>query len=131
MSDATPWHEWLCACRDAGTEFVNISPLRTDVAALYDPEWIPVRPNTDAALMLALAHVLSSEGLHDRGFLDRYTVGFDRFSSYLFGEIDGTVKDADWAGPDHRCSGRGDPRACPAHGRGPDHDLHGLGAAAR
>ena len=90
-------HEWLCACRDAGTEFVNISPLRTDVAALYDPEWIPVRPNTDAALMLALAHVLASEGLHDRGFLDRYTVGFDRFSSYLFGETDGTVKDADWA----------------------------------
>jgi biotin/methionine sulfoxide reductase len=47
--------------------------------------------------MLALAHVLLTEGLHDRAFLDRYTVGFDRFADYLTGETDGIAKTPDWA----------------------------------
>merc|ERR1739841_5198 len=38
-----------------------------------------------------------AEGLHDAGFLARYTTGFDRFAAYLSGEADGVVKDADWA----------------------------------
>ena len=37
-------------------------------------EWIAIRPNTDAAFMLALAHTWVSGGLHDRAFLDRYCV---------------------------------------------------------
>ena len=34
---------------------------------------MPIIPGTDTALMLALAHTLVAEGLHDRAFLDRYT----------------------------------------------------------
>ena len=90
-------HENLRACYDAGVEFVNVSPLRTDVADMFEPEWIPVRPGTDAALMLALAHTLVAEDLHDKAFLARYTVGFERFRPYLTGEGDGRPKDADWA----------------------------------
>ena len=56
-----------------------------------------MRPSTDAALMLGLAHTLVAEGLHDRAFLDRCTVGFDRFEAYLLGREDGQAKDADWA----------------------------------
>ena len=55
------------------------------------------RPSTDAALMLGLAHTLVAEGLHDRDFLDRCTVGFDRFEAYLLGRADGQAKDAEWA----------------------------------
>ena len=55
------------------------------------------RPSTDAALMLGLAHTLVAEGLHDRAFLDRCTVGFDRFEAYLLGAADGHAKDAAWA----------------------------------
>ncbi len=84
-------------CRAAGMALVNISPLRDDIDPAFDPEWIPVRPNTDTALMLALAHTLVAEALHDTGFLDRCTVGFDRFRPYLMGETDGQPKDADWA----------------------------------
>jgi biotin/methionine sulfoxide reductase len=84
-------------CRAAGMALVNISPLRDDIDPAFDPEWIPVRPNTDTALMLALAHTLVAEGLHDTGFLERCTVGFDRFRLYLMGETDGQPKDADWA----------------------------------
>ncbi len=47
--------------------------------------------------MIALAHTLVAEGLHDRAFLERYTVGFDKFLRYLMGEDDGQPKDAAWA----------------------------------
>ena len=61
------------------------------------PEWLPLRPNSDTALMLGLAHTLASEGLHDRAFLDRYVEGYPRFEDYLFGRGGGTVRNADWA----------------------------------
>src|SRR5262249_57108015 len=55
------------------------------------------RPGTDAALMLALAHVLDAEDLADTAFLDRYTVGYDRFIRYVRGEVDGAAKTPQWA----------------------------------
>lgn len=88
----------LLAAHDAGVQFVNVSLLRSDLLDHVGDDWLAIRPNTDVALMLGLAHVLLSEGLLDRGFLDRYTVGFDRFAAYLTGESDGLAKTADWAG---------------------------------
>lgn len=87
----------LREARAAGTHFVNISPLRDDIAADLEPEWVPVRPNTDVALMLGLAHVLASEGLADQAFLSRYTVGYDVFHAYLTGASDGVAKTPQWA----------------------------------
>ena len=87
----------LMAAQEAGVEFVNISPLRSDLLDRVGADWLAIRPNTDVALMLALAHVLISEDLYDRDFLDRYTVGFDRFAAYLSGETDGVAKTPEWA----------------------------------
>jgi len=87
----------ISAAQDAGVRFVNISPLRSDLMAAVGAEWLAPRPSTDAALMLGLAHTLLSEGLHDQAFLGRYTVGFERFTSYLNGAEDGIPKTADWA----------------------------------
>jgi len=87
----------LRRCRAAGMEFVNIGPLREDAMAGLEAEWITPRPNTDTALMLALAHTLWAEGLHDAAFLARCTTGFDRFLPYLTGAADGQPKDAAWA----------------------------------
>ncbi len=81
----------------AGVRFINISPVRNDIDTGGPVEWIPIRPNTDAALLLALAHTLYVEGLHDVSFLDTHCVGFDRFLPYLLGRVDGQAKDADWA----------------------------------
>ena len=89
--------DWLVKVRQAGVTFVSISPLRDNAAAALGAEWLPLRPNTDVAMMLGLAHTLIVEGLHDRAFLDTYTVGFERLRAYLMGETDGTPKDADWA----------------------------------
>jgi len=81
----------------AGIDFVNISPLKSDVLDDVGSDWLALRPNTDVALMLGLAHTIESEGLTDRTFLQRYTEGFEAFLPYLMGETDGTPKTADWA----------------------------------
>ena len=57
--------------RDGG-RFVSINPIRTGYSAIAD-EWIPIRPGTDGALLLALIHELIATGLYDRDFLARYT----------------------------------------------------------
>ncbi len=88
---------WMERCAEAGVRFVNISPLCGDADPCLGAEWLPVRPNTDVAVMLGMAYTLVEEGLHDEAFLDRYCVGFDRFRPYLMGESDGRPKDADWA----------------------------------
>ena len=87
----------LVAALEAGVRFVNISPLQSDVPDWVRAQWLAIRPGTDVALMLALAHVLLSEDLHDRAFLDQYTVGFDRFAAYLRGATDGVAKSPEWA----------------------------------
>ena len=87
----------LLEAKAAGVEFINISPLRSDMPEALEADWLAPRPSTDAALMIGLAYVLLSEDLADRAFLDRYTVGFEKFASYLTGETDGVAKTADWA----------------------------------
>jgi biotin/methionine sulfoxide reductase len=88
---------WVSAARVRGCRLVSVSPLRDDTPAEAQAEWIAPRPGTDAALMLALAQVLDADGLADTGFLDRYTVGYPRFTRYLRGEADGVVKNPPWA----------------------------------
>ncbi|MDQ3025299.1 MAG: molybdopterin oxidoreductase family protein [Pseudomonadota bacterium] len=56
----------------AGGRFISINPIRTGYSAIAD-EWIPIRPGTDGALLLALIHELIATGLYDREFLARYT----------------------------------------------------------
>lgn len=80
-----------------GARFVNISPVRDSLLAPGETEWIPIRPNTDAALMLALARTLFSRGLADLDFLDRYCVGATAFRAYLEGLTDGIDKSPAWA----------------------------------
>lgn len=87
----------LHALKEAGVKVVNISPIRDDVCEEIDAQWLPCRPGSDVAIMLGMAHTLVSEGLHDRAFLEKYTVGFERFLPYLTGETDGQAKDAQWA----------------------------------
>lgn len=92
--DTAGWFDRFAA---KGVRCINIGPQRTD--APEGCEWMPVRPGSDTALMLALAYVLEDEGLADHAFLARYTVGFDRFRPYLMGDSDGTPKSPDWAAP--------------------------------
>src|SRR5882724_4493339 len=87
----------LRAARDRGVEFHLIGPIRDDLPAEIEAIWHPIRPGTDVALMLGLAHTLVTEGRHDRAFLDRFCVDWEVFEDYLLGRRDGQAKDAAWA----------------------------------
>jgi biotin/methionine sulfoxide reductase len=88
----------LAELAQRGCRFVNFSPVRAHLdAPAHAVEWLPIRPGTDAAVMLALATTLVRAGLHDEEFLRRCCVGFERVRDYLLGAADGVVKDAQWA----------------------------------
>ena len=87
----------MLAAKNAGVEFVNISPDQSDIAPELKAQWISINPNTDVALMLGLAHTLVENDWHDTEFIDQYCVGFEQFLPYLNGVTDGQPKDASWA----------------------------------
>ena len=89
--------ESLIDAGNNGIEFINISPLKSDLIDEVKGEWLAARPNTDTALMLGIAHTLHVEGLSNKDFLENYTEGFDIFLSYLLGTNDGIEKNAEWA----------------------------------
>ncbi|MDZ4827406.1 MAG: molybdopterin-dependent oxidoreductase, partial [Actinomycetota bacterium] len=80
-----------------GLTFELFSPLRSDLIPEVAATWHPIVPGTDTAVMLALAHVVVTLGLHDTAFLDRYCVGGDRLIAYVLGEEDGQPKSPEWA----------------------------------
>ena len=55
-----------------GGRFVSINPVRTGYSAIAD-EWVPIKPGTDGALMLAMIRELIITGLYDREFLTQYS----------------------------------------------------------
>ena len=70
-------HLWpfIEEARRAGAKLVVIDPYRTRTAACAD-WYLPVNPGTDAALALAMMHVVIGEGLHDADYVSKYTFGF-------------------------------------------------------
>ncbi len=83
--------------KEKGIEVISVDPRMTDTTKYLNAKWIALRPNTDVALMLGIAHTLYTEKLYDKEFLDKYTVGFDKFVDYLLGKKDGQPKTAEWA----------------------------------
>ncbi|NEV64202.1 sulfite dehydrogenase subunit SoeA [Thiorhodococcus minor] len=55
-----------------GGRFISINPVRTGYSAIAD-EWVPIKPGTDGALLLAITHEIIKLGLFDREFLVQYT----------------------------------------------------------
>ncbi|MDD5093621.1 MAG: molybdopterin-dependent oxidoreductase [Dehalococcoidia bacterium] len=87
----------LIQAREAGARIVVIDPRYSNTVAILADRWIPIRPGTDAAMMIAMAYVMISENLHNQQFLDRYTIGFDQFKDYVMGADDGISKTPQWA----------------------------------
>ena len=85
------------AAREAGVDFVNVSPVRGDIDAYQSARWISPRPNTDVALMMGLAHSMIAAGTCDTDFLRDCCVGWDELEAYLTGASDGIRRDAAWA----------------------------------
>ncbi|MCO6416907.1 molybdopterin-dependent oxidoreductase [Siccirubricoccus sp. KC 17139] len=93
-------HAYLPLMRQAaaaGVRFVNISPYKGDTEDALGAEWVPIRPGTDAAMMLAMAHAVLAAGQEDRGYLATHCVGWEKLRPYITGESDGTPKTPEWA----------------------------------
>ena len=72
-------HLWpfIQEARRKGAKLVVIDPYRTRTAACAD-WYLPINPGTDAALALAMMHVIIGEGLHDADYVAKYTLGFEQ-----------------------------------------------------
>ncbi|MBI4288214.1 MAG: molybdopterin-dependent oxidoreductase [Chloroflexi bacterium] len=88
---------WLTRAKEAGIRIICVDPRYSEAAATFAQEWLPVRPGADAAVLVAMAYVMIKEGLHDQRFLDKYTVGFERFRDYVLGVDDGQPRTPGWA----------------------------------
>lgn len=55
-----------------GGRFISVNPVRTGYSAIAD-EWVPIKPGTDGALILAIIRELIDTGLYDREFLIQYS----------------------------------------------------------
>ena len=67
---------------DRGIKLVVVDPRRTQLAAKADLH-LQLRPGTDGALALGIAHVILEEGLHDAGFVAAHTRGFAEYRDYV------------------------------------------------
>ena len=83
--------------RENGARVIAVDPRYHDTAATVADEWIPIYPGTDTAVFVAMAYVMIKEKLHDQAFLDKYTVGFEKFRVYVLGQEDGVNKTPAWA----------------------------------
>lgn len=70
----------LVSAMHRGAKVVVLDPRMSKSAALAT-EWIPIRPGTDLAFLLAMLNVLIGEKIYDEEFVSKYTVGFDTLAA--------------------------------------------------
>ncbi|MEZ5478982.1 MAG: molybdopterin-dependent oxidoreductase [Thiolinea sp.] len=100
---------YMRIAKQRGCKFVLIDPQYTDSAAAYDAWWIPIRPNTDAAMMAGMSHYIFTNNLQDQDFINQFVQGMDagtmpgwaqgqeNFKDYILGKYDNTPKTPEWA----------------------------------
>ena len=72
----------LAEALNRGVTLITVDP-RFSVAASKSNYWLPIRPGTDMALLLAWMNVLITEELYDRDYVERYTVGFEQLARHV------------------------------------------------
>lgn len=85
---------WL---HSLGVKFIFIDPALNYCGCCQADKWIPILPNTDAALYLAIIHTWLKEGTYDKEYVSTHAVGCEPFFDYVLGKVDGVAKDPEWA----------------------------------
>lgn len=68
--------------RARGARLITVDP-RFSTAASKSDWWLPIRPGTDIALLLAWMHVLIGEGLYDQDYVREHASGFDALAAHV------------------------------------------------
>jgi anaerobic selenocysteine-containing dehydrogenase len=68
--------------KEKGMKMIVVDPRVTPTASRADIH-LQLRPGTDGALALGIAHVIINEQLYDHEFVDNYSVGFDDYKAYV------------------------------------------------
>jgi thiosulfate reductase/polysulfide reductase chain A len=72
----------LANARANGSKLIVVDP-RYSSAAMKADYWLPIKPGTDTALLLAWMNVLITENLLDTEFIKKWTVGFDKLAAHV------------------------------------------------
>ncbi len=67
---------------DKGATIITVDP-RFSTAAGKSKYWLPIKPSTDIALLMAWIHVLINEGWYDKEYVEKYTYGFDLLKQHV------------------------------------------------
>jgi len=84
---------------EIGIKEIYICPDLNYGAAVHADKWIPILPNTDVALQLAIIYIWITEETYDKEYIKSHTVGFDKVKDYVMGKGDGVPKTPQWASP--------------------------------
>ena len=80
-----------------GIKQVYICPDVNYAVAVHADKWIPILPNTDAALQLAIVYTWLHENTWDKEYIKTHAVGMDKIEDYVLGKEDGIPKTPAWA----------------------------------
>jgi thiosulfate reductase/polysulfide reductase chain A len=67
---------------DKGAVIITVDP-RFSTAASKSKYWLPIRPATDLALLLAWINVIIDEGIYDKDYVAKYTSGFEELKQHV------------------------------------------------
>jgi trimethylamine-N-oxide reductase (cytochrome c) len=82
---------------ELGIKSVYVCPDLNYAAAVHADKWIPVLPNTDAALHLGISYVWLTEDTYEKEYVKTHAVGYGPFFDYVLGKEDGVPKTPAWA----------------------------------
>ncbi len=72
----------IVRARENGAKLIVVDPRHSETAILAD-EWLPIKPGTDLALLLAMINVMVAERLYDARFVKENTVGFEQLEDEI------------------------------------------------
>jgi len=87
----------LHEAKKRGVEIIVLDPRRSSTVKSLATQWIPILPGSDTAMMMSVLYILFTNGLVNRGFVEKVSYGFGKLEDFILGKVDGVEKTPEWA----------------------------------